>query len=197
MTPNIVHEQSSSAPTPDRQTLIDELIDELTGWPPRDRVGTFRSWHRGALSLVHLNVLAVLEAEGPLPMRRLAEALDVSDASATEIVDRMELRGLVERRHGTEDRRVVLVDVAKGGAAIFRDLEGHRRERLARLVDELTDVELAGLLDGLRALHAARTRLHDTTGDEATGRGDPGCAGPAPGALKGGSPAASDGGAAR
>lgn len=197
MTPNIVHERSSPAPTVDRRALSDELIDELTSWPPRDRVGTFRSWHRGALSLVHLNVLAVLEAEGPLPMSRLAEALDVSDASATGIVDRMELRGLVERRHGTEDRRVVLVDVAEGGADVFRDLEGHRRERLARLADELTDGELAGLLAGLHALRAARARLHDTTGDEAaSGQGGPGCPAAAPGARPAGQPPATDGGPA-
>jgi len=196
---NIIDEQSSSAPAADRRELADELIIELTSWPPRDRAGTFRGWHRGALSLVHLNVLAVLEAEGPLPMRRLAEALDVSDASATGIVDRMERRGLVERRHGTEDRRVVLVHVAEGGAAVFRDLEEHRRERLTRLVDELTDDELAGLLAGLRALRAARSRLRGTTADEAAAGalGHPGCPVPAPGTRPAGSPAASDGGPAR
>ncbi len=198
MTKNIVHERSASVPTADRRALADELIDELTSWHPRDRVGTFRSWHRGALSLVHLNVLAVLEAEGPLPMRRLAEALDVSDASATGIVDRMELRGLVERRHGTEDRRVVLVRLAEGGAAVFRDLEGHRRERLARLADELTDDDLAGLLAGLRALRAARARLHAATADPATAdHSGPGCCGSPHGVRSAAHSTARDGGPAR
>jgi DNA-binding MarR family transcriptional regulator len=145
------------------------LLDELTGWGARDRVGAFRGWHRGALSLVHLNVLTVLEAEGSLPMSRLAEALDVSDASATGIVDRMERRSLVERRHGTDDRRVVTVHLTEQGAAVFRDLEEHRRERLARLLEELTEDELAGLLAGVRALHAAWAGFfssgHDGTAD--------------------------------
>ena len=48
-----------------RQGLAAELLDELTGWNAHDRMGAFRSWHRGALSLVHLNVLTVLEADGP------------------------------------------------------------------------------------------------------------------------------------
>jgi len=150
-------------PTPahDRRgrPLVADVLDELTGWGARDRAGAFRSWHRGALSLVHLNVLTVLETEGPLPMSCLAEALDVSDASATGIVDRMERRGLVERRHSTDDRRVVAVHLTVQGSAVFRDLEVHRRERLARLLEELTEAELAGFLAGVRALHAAHAQV--------------------------------------
>ena len=51
----------------------------------------------------------MLDTEGPTSMGRLAEALDISVASMTGIVDRMEERGLVERRHEGKDRRVVLV----------------------------------------------------------------------------------------
>ena len=150
-------EPSSAAAA--RRQLVADLLNELTGWDPRDRMGAFRRWHRGALSLVHLNVLAVLEAEGPLPMSRLAEALDVSDASATGIVDRMERRGLVERRHGTDDRRVVAVHLTERGSAIFREIEEHRRDRLAQVLGELTEEELSGFLVGVRALGAARARL--------------------------------------
>ena len=85
------------APRDERPNLTDELLDELSRWGPRERGGMFRSWHRGSLSIVHLIVLTVLEADGPRSMGDLAEALDVSVASATGIVDRMERRGLVER----------------------------------------------------------------------------------------------------
>src|ERR1035437_9982905 len=101
-----------------RADLERELLEEMTSWAPQDRGGVFKAWHRHSLSLVHLNVLTALEAEGPLAMKRLAEAMDVSDASATGIVDRMEKRGLVERRHGTEDRRVVLVHRTPAGEQV-------------------------------------------------------------------------------
>ena len=154
-------ERTHPAPAHDRggRRLVADVLDELTGWGARDRAGAFRSWHLGALSLVHLNVLTVLETEGPLPMSRLAEELDVSDASVTGIVDRMERRGLVERRHGIDDRRIVAVHLTEQGSAVFRDLEKHRRERLSRLLEELTEEELAGLLTGVRALHAAHARV--------------------------------------
>ena len=149
------------AALPDRLALQRELLEEMTAWSPGDRKGAFESWHRHALSLVHLNVLTALAAEGPLPMKRLAEALDVSDASATGIVDRMERRGIVERRHGTEDRRTVLVYQTAAGREVFSDMAAHRRQILARLLGELSEPEMTGLLIGLRAIHAARRRLVD------------------------------------
>ena len=152
----------------DRATLERELLDEMTAWSPRDRGGVFKNWHRHALSLVHLNVLTALEAQGALSMRRLAEAMDVSDASATGIVDRMEKRGLVERRHGTDDRRVVLVYATDAGRQVFIDMAAHRREILSKVLAELTADEMAALLVGMRAIHAARRRIFQPESEAAT-----------------------------
>jgi DNA-binding MarR family transcriptional regulator len=164
VTPTFAVEPTSSAAADVRATLAHDLIEELTGWSPPERLRTFTGWHRGSLSLVQLIVLTVLEADSQLPMRRLAEALDVSDASATGIVDRMEKRGLVERSHGTTDRREVLVHVTGQGAAVFHDLQDLRRARLTAMVDQLSDDELAALLTGLRAMRAAVRRLHGVDG---------------------------------
>ena len=142
-----------------RVALERELLDEMTAWSPRDRGGAFKSWHRHALSLVHLNVLTALESEGPLAMKRLAALMDVSDASATGIVDRMEKRGLVERRHGTTDRRVVLVHPTSAGEQVFDEMAAHRRGMLSLVLGELSEAEMAALLVGMRAIHAARRRL--------------------------------------
>jgi DNA-binding MarR family transcriptional regulator len=165
-------QRTGSEPDPaasDRETLQRELLDEMTGWFPRDFGGAFKAWHRHALSLVHLNVLIALEAEGPLPMKRLAEALDVSDASATGIVDRMEKRGMVERRHGTEDRRTVLVYATPAGGQVFEDMASNRRSSLASVLAELTGEEMAALLVGMRAIHAARRRIVEASPNIETG----------------------------
>jgi DNA-binding MarR family transcriptional regulator len=143
-----------------REAVIAELVGEMTSWSPKDRMQVFRSWLKGSLSLIHLHVLTVLEMGGPLPMSRLADTLDVSVASATGIVTRMEERNLVERRHDQEDRRVVLVIPTETGLAVFRDMMEQRREHLAAVLGTLGDEELAGFLRGLRALRAARTTMH-------------------------------------
>ncbi len=150
--------EQSASPAARRRKLADELIEELVP-TSREKLNAYRAWHRGALSLVHLNVLSVLQAEGPISMGRLAEALDVSVASATGIVSRMTTRGVVDRRHDTSDRRVVLVHLTETGLNVNQSLEQHHRERLSRLLEELSAEEMTGFLLGLRAMHRARARM--------------------------------------
>lgn len=137
-------------------SLAEDALEALTAFDPTELMQALRSWLAGSLSLVHLHVLAILRAGGPESMSRLADALDVSVASASGIVDRMERRGLVERRPDPDDRRVVVVHMLERGTDIFRQLAGRRRGALRRLLDRLTEEELAALLTGLRALRAAR-----------------------------------------
>jgi DNA-binding MarR family transcriptional regulator len=139
-----------------RRRQVDELLYELTAWNPRARMGAFRRWLRSPFSLIHLGVVSILDAAGPLPMSRLAASLGVSVASATGIVDRMESRGLVERRHSEDDRRVIVVHLTDAGEELFRKVERQRRKHLAGLMERLSDEEVDAFLFGLRALHRAR-----------------------------------------
>jgi len=168
---NISARLDASATSNDRDRLADELLNELTAWNPREWISALKKWHRGplsALSLIHLNVVAELEANGPMSMGHLADALDVSVASATGIVSRMESRGIVKRRHGGDDRRVVMVHPTAKGAKIFREMDARRRGRLAELLKALSDEEMAGFLVGLRALRKARAATADEAATEAT-----------------------------
>ena len=142
-----------------RRQLKSDLLDELTSHSPADMLRYMRRWPSGPLSLVHLQVLTVLETEGPVPMGALADSLDVSQASATGIVDRMEQRGLIERRRDDEDRRVIRVALTEAGSRLLAGVAADRRERLGYLLEELTNDELDGFLRGSRALRAARARL--------------------------------------
>ena len=142
-----------------RRGLTDEVVSEMSVWSPAERMRMFRRWHRGSLSIVHLNVLSILELEGPLAMGRLADALDVSVASATGIIDRMEGRGLVERKPQAADRRVIEVHITDGGAAVFPMIADVRTTHLEQVLDQLSARELGSLLIGLRALRRAREAL--------------------------------------
>ena len=148
-----------------RGTTLKDLLDELTAWGPKERAGAFKHWLRGSLSLVHLHVLTVLQVHGPLPMSKLADELDVSVASLTGIIDRMEGRGLVERRREPEDRRVVVVHATDAGDAVFGEMAAERRKHLEPLLERMTDEELESFLLGLRALRRVRSEaLGDTPG---------------------------------
>jgi DNA-binding MarR family transcriptional regulator len=163
---NVSPESKADTPSGNAPRLpADELLDELTGWAPRDRLRMFSAWHRGSLSIVHLTVLALLESQGPLSMSAVAEALDVSQASATGIIDRMEERGLVHRQRDDEDRRVVAIHLADAGAAVSAQLLERRREHLRQVLAELSEDEVTAFLKGIRALRAARTRQARAVGE--------------------------------
>ena len=144
----------------DRSAVTAELLDELASAQPGKFMRHLRKGAGGAFSLVHLQVLFTLDSEGPLPMSRLADAMDVSQASATGIVDRMEQRGLVERLRDDADRRVVRVALAAGGRQTLGVMASERREHLAQIIDQLTDHELEGFLAGLRGMRRGREALH-------------------------------------
>jgi MarR family transcriptional regulator, organic hydroperoxide resistance regulator len=73
------------------------------------------------LTLMQANVLHLLDE--PLPMSTLAERLSCDASNVTGIVDRLEARGLIERRGAEGDRRVKLLAVTRRGVALRRRLE--------------------------------------------------------------------------
>ncbi|MEU1530224.1 MarR family winged helix-turn-helix transcriptional regulator [Streptomyces fagopyri] len=83
-------------------------------------------------------LLGLLSLE-PLPMRRLAQKLKCEPSNVTGIVDRLEVRGLVERRPDPSDRRVKLAAATEEGLRVAHSLrESLRfaREPLAGLSRE-------------------------------------------------------------
>ncbi len=74
------------------------------------------------LSPPQVYALRLLEPEQPLPMGRLACALGCDASNVTGIVDRLEQRGLIERRPSERDRRVKVLVVTDQGAEVRRAL---------------------------------------------------------------------------
>jgi len=72
------------------------------------------------LSPMQAHVLRLLEPGAPVAMRQLAGALSCDASNVTGIVDRLELRRLVERRSAAHDRRVKFLALTREGAALRR-----------------------------------------------------------------------------
>ncbi len=73
-----------------------------------------------ALTGAQARLLSLLSLE-PLPMRRLARKLTCEPSNVTGIVDRLESRGLVERRPDPADRRVKLAAATEEGRRCSTD----------------------------------------------------------------------------
>jgi len=155
VTLNVDHPLSDDR-SPD--SVLPEVLEELNQISFRDFQGALKRWHQGSLSLIHLNVLMMLRFNGPQTMSRLAETLDVSVASATGIIDRMEHKGVIERRRNDEDRRVVEVHVTDEGRAVFSQIQAERQSRMTQMLSVVPEEDLAALLRGLRAIREAREK---------------------------------------
>ncbi|MEV6828786.1 MarR family transcriptional regulator [Amycolatopsis sp. NPDC051102] len=89
------------------------------------------------LTTVQAKVLAALGQ--PLPMHRIAEQLKSERSNVTGIIDRLEARGLVERRPDERDRRIKNIVATPAGAVLARNFRrslGFAAEPLAALAPE-------------------------------------------------------------
>jgi MarR family transcriptional regulator, organic hydroperoxide resistance regulator len=67
------------------------------------------------LSFPQAHALRLLDPERPMPMSALAERLFCDASNVTGIADRLETRGLVERRSAEGDRRVKALTITPAG----------------------------------------------------------------------------------
>jgi DNA-binding MarR family transcriptional regulator len=98
------------------------------------------------LTLGQIRLLFQLLREGPQPMGRIAEVFDLSSTASSGFVARIERHGLVERRHRSDDRRVVECALTEAGTRFLHGISGMRldliRQRLAALEpDDLAEFE--------------------------------------------------------
>ena len=142
------------------ETVAAALTDELMPLIVGERAALAHRCHERSISMAHLHVMSLLDEHGPLSMGHLAEQLGSGLPTATGLVTRMEERGLVERVHDTEDRRVVNVRLTEQGSSQLQELHLLRRQRLATALDQLSASEQEAILDAIRSLRAAFARTH-------------------------------------
>ena len=74
------------------------------------------------LSPIQCHVLHLIEPGRPVPMSRLAETLSCDASNVTGLIDRLESRGLVQRRPLAADRRVKALQLTPVGARLRAQL---------------------------------------------------------------------------
>jgi DNA-binding MarR family transcriptional regulator len=102
------------------------------------------------LSPMQLHTLRILEPGVEIPMSSLADKLFCDNSNITGMADRLEARGLVERRPADYDRRVKLLVLTEEGER----LRGILTRQLAQPPAEIASLPLEhrrALRDALRA----------------------------------------------
>ncbi|HET7229215.1 MAG TPA: MarR family transcriptional regulator [Longimicrobium sp.] len=108
---------------------------------------------RHGLTTAEFGVLEVLYHKGPMLLNEVQRRILVSSGGITYLVDRLEKRGLVERRDCPGDRRARLCALTEPGqslvASIFPEHAAVIRNALAGLSDEEKD-QAVKLLRGIQ-----------------------------------------------
>jgi DNA-binding MarR family transcriptional regulator len=97
-------------------------------------------------------ILVVIEANPGLKQTELAEAAHLDRSSIVPVVDKLEARGLVERRASTVDRRVNGLWLTEPGAALLRRLKRRVATHERRLTRNLSERERTQLVELLRRI---------------------------------------------
>lgn len=103
-------------------------------------------------------------------MGELAEALGTGVSTITGIFDRLIDHGLVTREEDPHDRRVVVGRLTPAGDALVDRLSITARDRLSRVLDQLTLEELHTVSQGIEALNRGAQRALSLT--PTAGRGE-------------------------
>ena len=154
-----VNASASSAGSGERSELVDQIITQMGPFMAHQRHKWAAQCQAFGLSMTHFQVLAILDADGPTPMGRLAEQLDVGLSNVSGIVGRLEERGVVVRVHDESDRRMVLAELTPAGVEMLQHVEDTRMAHMRRLVGLLSEHEQHTVLSALTILGQAHLRI--------------------------------------
>jgi DNA-binding MarR family transcriptional regulator len=135
-----------------REEILDALEDLML------RMGRRFATHKlDALTPTQFMVLRWLQERGQVPMSDIADAVGITMAGATGLIDRLVNAGLVERARSNADRRIVSIRLTPAGAEAVEASHRRRFQHFRALTAGLSDEDLKNLYRILSTM--VRTRL--------------------------------------
>jgi DNA-binding MarR family transcriptional regulator len=127
-----------------------ELYTELTNAVRDNQTATMKLDH-AVVKALGINAtdghcFDILDRHGPMPAGELAKAAGITTGAVTQVVDRLERKGIVERLPDPTDRRRVLLGITEKGRRIARDFYGPLAEAAREEFGYLTEADLELLI---------------------------------------------------
>lgn len=94
-------------------------------------------------------ILIWLERQAGLSQKELAEILEVEPISVARLIDRLEARGMVERRPDPRDRRIWRLHLRPPALAVLGEIDEQRAEITRMLTQGIDDEALHSTTDTL------------------------------------------------
>ena len=143
------------------RSVPDQVVDSVTKIERLLRHVAFIIKKRGREILVdfgittpQFNALLALREEPDMTMGDLCEKLFLACSTATDLIDRMEKNGFLERNRDTEDRRVIRLSISDKGQQVIKEVIVARRRYVASMLERLGESEIDQLGASLEKLHS-------------------------------------------
>ncbi|HHY17364.1 MAG TPA: MarR family transcriptional regulator [Firmicutes bacterium] len=98
--------------------------------------------------------LLVLRDQPGITMGELCDRLFLACSTATDLIDRMEKNGYLERKRDTQDRRVIRLAITPKGKDVIHQVIVARRNYVDSILKQLTQEEIDELAQSLEKLHS-------------------------------------------
>jgi MarR family transcriptional regulator for hemolysin len=100
-------------------------------------------------------ILIWLERQPGLSQKELAEIIEVEPITIARLIDRLEARGMVERRPDPKDRRIWRLHLMPPAAPVLAEMEDERTDILRLLTDDVSPATEQAMIEGLQQMKAS------------------------------------------
>lgn len=126
---------------------------------------SMREWTRFAkstgLTMPQFSILMQLHHKGRCGVSEISERFDISNAAASQLVDKLVQGGYLERTEDPHDRRARRLNLSAEGKKLVSDGMQERHRWLEKIVASLTEEESRKVTEALNILTERAKKLGD------------------------------------
>jgi DNA-binding MarR family transcriptional regulator len=120
--------------------------------------GMVRAFGNFDFSLPQMATLLLLDEEGELTIKQVAEGLSRSVSATSRLLDQLVERGMISRREDKRDRRVKRVAITERGRTLVTTLERERADAQMAVMEYLSAQERTDVIQAMTLLAEAGLR---------------------------------------
>lgn len=127
----------------DREKVIESLLQNMHAMRHKFMVGySEKEKKEQVITPSQGFVLRLVARDGDVNIKAIAERLHITSSAATQLVDGLVDKGYLNRKGGTDDRRMINLSLSDKAKKLFEDFRSQSLHRMMTVFDVLTDDEL-------------------------------------------------------
>jgi DNA-binding MarR family transcriptional regulator len=140
--------------------MIDEIINKLLSIKPLYLINFSRSSKLRSKATLGMNlVMMLLNKHGTLAMSQLSRMMAIPKPNVTALIDKMIDKGLVERIHGENDRRVINIRLTKKGMKLKNEIDNTIKSDISQQLSKLSGEDIILLYESLNKVHSILMKI--------------------------------------